>query len=153
MYALRAGLCCGALVLFAPAVVADENSYRKAAEELFDGLQYNKSLEAMIDSCVELAVKQSPEYAQHRAALRRAYAKVYDLKEVRREVVSLVMKEFTEKELRELTDFYRTPLGKKMIAKMPELTKRSYEASMKMMEAKQDEFRRVLAEEIRNDKN
>jgi hypothetical protein len=34
MYALRAGLCCGALVLFASAVVADENSHRKAAEEM-----------------------------------------------------------------------------------------------------------------------
>ena len=153
MYALRAGLCCGAFILFASAVVADENSHRKAAEEMFDLLQYDKSLDAMIDASVEVAVKQRPEYAQHRTALRKAYGKVYDLKEVRREVVNLVMKEFTEKELKELTDFYGTPLGKKMIAKMPQITKRSYEAGVKMMEAKQDEFRRVLAEEIGKDKN
>jgi len=49
------------------------------------------------------------------------------------EIIDLYMKSFSEAELKEMTAFYKTPLGQKMIEKMPEVMLRSAEISRQQM--------------------
>jgi len=49
------------------------------------------------------------------------------------DVVELYVQSFSEDELKELIAFYKTPLGQKMISKMPEVMLRSAEISRQQM--------------------
>jgi uncharacterized protein len=152
MLVLRSCLCVGVVALAAGVLVADEKDHRKVAEELYAVMEYEKSFEVSLAGTVEYYVKQYPEYANHREALKRTYRKVYDMKDVREEIVKMAMKEFTEKELKEIMAFYRSPVGKKMIAKQPAMVKHAHDVSAKMMTSKQDEFFKTLQEEMDKDK-
>lgn len=54
-------------------------------------------------------------------ALRDFYVKALPYEEVLDLEASLLQKHFTEAELQELLRFYRTPVGRKMLEKMPEV--------------------------------
>jgi hypothetical protein len=70
------------------------------------------------------------------------FADVVDLQ------AGLLEKNFTQAELLELRTFYRTPLGRKVIARMPGLTADAMAAGMDKMRSRQGEFERVLAPHI-----
>jgi hypothetical protein len=52
---------------------------------------------------------------------------------IKKPFIELYMKVYTEKELKELIKFYESPVGKKMIAKMPELMQKTMILSQQLM--------------------
>lgn len=83
-----------------------------------------------IDATVaEYAAKYRATAEQHGAtadaglepALRAFYVKTLPYEELLDLEASLLQKHFTEAELQELLRFYQSPLGRKMVEKMPEL--------------------------------
>ena len=61
------------------------------------------------------------------------------------EMVRLYMEAFSEKELREITAFYKTPVGRKAIATMPELMRQGAEIGMKRTQEHAEELQEMLA--------
>jgi hypothetical protein len=55
---------------------------------------------------------------------------------------------FTEKEIKEITEFYKSPIGKKLVAKTPELATKVMELSSKRMAENQAELMKILTEEM-----
>ncbi|WP_018607068.1 DUF2059 domain-containing protein [Uliginosibacterium gangwonense] len=131
---------------------ADEASQRKAIDELF--VQTN--MENLLVSIRGKIAQQSQEVMNQVLVQQLQSKQAKDLNEAQQAAVqhfssgiSQVMDEmlawdkykelmakvyletFTEEEVVELTQFYKTPLGQKMLAKMPALT----EASMRNMRA------------------
>ncbi|MGE4406509.1 DUF2059 domain-containing protein [Pseudomonas sp.] len=62
------------------------------------------------------------------------------------DLVALYTSQFSEPELNQLIDFYQSPLGKKMLAKLPELNARSAQLTQAKLEAAVPEVNQLLAD-------
>src|SRR5919198_5380194 len=106
----------------APVVaVGDAQSHRKAAENLLLVMEVDKSLPQIVAQVVETQVQQNPQLAAHREVLQRFLTKYVNGESVKEDTITAYTHEFTEPELKKLTEFYKTPLGKKASEKMPKL--------------------------------
>jgi hypothetical protein len=131
---------------------ADEKMSHKAAEELVTVLQFDKRFEKSIDTFINDFVQKYPALAEYRDALKRTYFRVFNLREVREEVIQMYMKELNEKELQDLLAYYKSPLGQKALKVAAKVS----ETAQKVIDSKQpvadDAFSKVLKEEIEKDK-
>ena len=108
-----------ALVLSPVVARGDEQSHRKAAENLLIVLEVDKSLPKIAAQVVETQLQQNPQLASQREVLQRFLTKYVNWASVKEDTITAYTQEFTEPELKKLTEFYKTPLGKKASEKMP----------------------------------
>jgi TonB family protein len=88
---------------------------------------------------------QDPEAAPYRDVFREWYRKVLADSDLETEMARIYMDTFSEKELREIVAFYKTPVGRKVIATMPELMQKGAEIGMRQAEAHAAELQEILA--------
>ena len=159
--ALALSLACGTTLLRADA--PDEAKRREAAEELLKARHTEDIVNGtvnrmgeMTDRISDQAAKQAgppvdqKEFAQKlRTEARDMIKKDFNWEALRPEFVQAYSQAFTEKELKELTAFYETPLGKKLIATEPEisgkLSKLSQEKAMSIMPRVVQHLREMVA--------
>nr|WP_256930775.1 DUF2059 domain-containing protein [Pseudomonas sp. ABC1] len=60
------------------------------------------------------------------------------------ELVKLYTRQFSEQELRQLIEFYRSPLGRKVLTQLPELNMRSAQITQDKLEAAVPEVNKLL---------
>jgi len=149
---MRTSCVCLAALLLAVVPVsarADEASHRRAAEELLKAADGQKAMQAAIDQMLDLQIKAQPQMAKYRGAMRKFFDKYLSFESLKDDMIKLYMEEFTEKELREIAAFYRTPTGKKAIAKLPALMAKGGQIGLKKVMAHQDELRKLIEEEAK----
>ena len=139
--------CLLTVVLGLAPVVAlgDEPSHRKAAENLLLVLEVDKSLPQIIAQVVEHQVQQNPQLAPQREVLQRFLTTYLNWESVKEETITAYTQEFTEPELKKLTEFYKTPVGKKANEKLPKLAFIAGEIGLKQAQAHQTELRQMLS--------
>lgn len=142
------------LLLIGPAALADEASHRAAAEELLISANMEKLQLQVLGSMRETMEKQlratplpedmapyfekvMPRFVDEMVDLT-AEALAWDA--VKDAYIDIYVAAFTEEEIRELMAFYKTPLGQKMLAKMPDLMRRSMQFSQDRMVAVQPQL-------------
>ena len=108
---LCACLITAALGLSPLVALGDEQSHRKAAENLLLVLEVDKSLPQLIEQVVEHQVQQNPQLAGQREVLQRFLTTYVNWESVKEDTITAYTQEFTEPELKKLTEFYKTPLG------------------------------------------
>lgn len=107
--------------------------------------QVKQSSEAMID----MQLKTSPVLAEHFGDLLREYvSEQMQWKALEPEFVNLYCEMFTVPELRQMTEFNRTPLGQKIIRTMPELMRRAMAVGEARMQANMPAFQKKLEERM-----
>src|SRR6266704_5742208 len=107
-------LLCSCLIMVAlglSSVVAlgDDHSHRKAAENLLLVLEVDKSLPKMVNQVVENQLQHNPQLAPQREVLQRFLTTYLNWEHVKEEMITAYTHEFTEPELKKLTEFYKTP--------------------------------------------
>ena len=142
-------LLCSCLITVAlglsPVVaLGDEQSHRKAAENLLIVMEVDKSLPQIVAQVVEHQVQQNPQLAPQREVLQRFLTTYVNWENVKEETITAYTQEFTEPELKKLTEFYKTPLGKKASGKMPQLAFIAGQIGLKKAQAHQTELRQML---------
>jgi len=135
-----------------PSVQADEKRHRQLAEEYFSLSGYKKQLAAFHEQSAEVYAGANTEYKDHRAAIQRAYGKVYSYEKLKPEMVRMITKHFTEEELVELIQFFKTPAGKKLLEKTPEFSKTYVDFFRKQAGEAGDALTKAIQEEINKDK-
>src|SRR5215510_2070978 len=110
-----------ALVLSPVVTLGDAQSHRKAAENLLIVMEVDKSLPQIAAQVVENQLQQNPQLAPQRENLQQFLTKYLNWESVKEDTTTAYTQEFTEPELKKLTEFYKTPLGKKANEKMPQL--------------------------------
>jgi len=135
-------------VLLTPAVsVGDENSHRKAAETLLLVMGVDKNVPKLAEQVVEGQLQQHPQLAPQREVMQRFLHKYLNWDSVKEETILVYTHEFTEKELKQLTAFYQTPVGKKASEKMPQLAFVSGQIGLQRAQEHQAELRQMLEAE------
>ncbi|MFO0891794.1 MAG: DUF2059 domain-containing protein [Isosphaeraceae bacterium] len=127
---------------------ADEKSHRKAAEDLLLAANIESQLRSSIDQSIALQIKVNPQLAPMKDTFLRFFAKYMSWEALKEDVIAMYAEAFTEAELREITAFYRTPTGRKMIEKMPVLMAKGMQLGVSRVQANQAELRRMVEEEM-----
>ena len=142
---LYACLITVALGLAPVIVLGDAPSHRKAAENLLLVMEVDKSLPKVIEQVVENQVQHNPQIAPQRDVLQRFLTTYLNWESVKEETITAYTHEFTEPELKTLTEFYKTPLGKKASEKMPQLALIAGQIGLRQAQAHQTELRQMLS--------
>jgi len=135
-----------ALVSYTGIVMGDEQSHRKAAENLLIVMEVDKSLPQLRDQLVESQLKQNPQLASQRDIFQKFFNKYLNWESVKEDTITAYTQEFTEPELKKLTEFYKTPVGKKASEKMPKLVFLSGQIGLQKAQANQAELRQMIEE-------
>ena len=143
------GYCLITVALGLSPIIAlgDEQSHRKAAENLLLVMEVDKSLPKIADQVVENQMQQNPQLAAQREVLQRFLTKYVNWESVKEETITAYTHEFTEPELKKLTEFYKTPVGKKASEKMPQLAFLAGQLGLKKAQANQAELRQMLEDQ------
>lgn len=112
--------------------------------------QLSKSLPQMMRANAEMGLRNNPKLtAEQRqaemakveqqlpavsAALQKEFSDPKLLDEMYAEIVPLYARHFTVEEMKAITEFYRTPTGKKALQEMPQLMMESMRIGQKLMQ-------------------
>jgi hypothetical protein len=124
----------------------DEQSHRKAAEHLLSVMEVEKSLPRLAAHLVESQLKHNPQLASQRDIFQQFFTKYLHWASVKEDTITAYTQAFTEPELKKLTEFYKTPLGKKASEKMPKLVFLAGQMGLQKAEANQAELRQMIEE-------
>jgi hypothetical protein len=128
---------------------APSASHRKAAEELLDVTGLKTSMERMITQMVEIQLRQKPGMDAYRDVFLQFFTKYLGFNSIKSDFIDIYTEEFTEQELRKLTAFYNTPVGKKTITKLPILMQKGAQVGMSKVRMHQNELRDMLQDEAK----
>ena len=132
------------LMFYPYAALGDAQSHRKAAENLLIVIEVDKSLPQIANQVVENQLQQNPQLAPQRDILQKFLTKYLSWASVKEDTITAYTQEFTEPELKKLTEFYKTPVGKKASEKLPQLAFLAGQLGLKKAQANQTELRQML---------
>ena len=141
-----------ALASFTPLLQAGDAAQRTAAaEELLKAMHIEemmaKQKENMSKMISSFSPKESSEETRKKALQRQT--EIFDtlLKwdTLKPDFIQIYSEVYTEQELKDLTTFYKSPIGQKFIEKMPELQKKTLEIMQKRMLAAMPEIQKAAA--------
>jgi hypothetical protein len=125
----------------------------QAAEELVQAMNVSNGLSDGIDMMLEAQLKAqietNPQLAQFKDIIRQFMAKYLTWESAKPGMVQLYAEAFTEPELRELTTFYKTPLGQKTITKLPELFQKGIALGQKAAQEHLPELQEAIAKKMK----
>jgi hypothetical protein len=143
-----------AIGLLAAPSFADDLSHRKAAAKLLEVTNVQQMLEkvkASVETIMrqQLGALQLPEEGRQAAAkaqqeMMEWFSQFFAWEKTRDMYTEIYVETFTEDELNELIAFNQSPLGQKVLKKMPELMHRSMEKTQQVLREAEPEVKRRL---------
>jgi hypothetical protein len=131
----------------APSAIRAENaSHRTAAEALLEAANTRNIMQETLEQSVEIQIRNKPELAPFRQVMKTFMAKHLGYEALKDDLAVLFMAEFTEKDLKQITAFYRTPTGRKSLEKTPVLFQKGAELGMKRVQQNLPELERMIEE-------
>ncbi|WP_303310652.1 DUF2059 domain-containing protein [Hymenobacter sp. BT730] len=156
-------LCAAGLLLFSPALLAQNTTaasatpaqttisagQRKAAETLLEVMQSEKTINQSIDMTLAMQVQQNPNLQKLEPEMRAFMNKYMSWASLKEDMVTLYAREFTEKELRDLTKFYQSPTGQKYVSKQNLLLQAGMQLGQRRVQENLPELQRMLEEKMK----
>ena len=127
-----------------PAAIAAQDSvaltdartaHVRAAERLLEVTDAERLNALMIQQMQSAQLAQTPQLAPYADLMQEFFAEHMSWDKVRPETMQLYMEVFTTAELEELITFYQSPLGRKLLAKSPEIMTRAMVLSQRRLQA------------------
>ena len=137
------------LVAGASAQQQPSASHRQAVEELLKVMNISKALDQSREVMIKSQIAANPQLAPVEDVMRQFMTKYLSWEAVKPGMVQMYAETFTEPEVRELTTFYRTPLGQKTVTKMPELFQKSAALGQKVLQEHLPELQAAIAKKMK----
>src|SRR5262249_8056641 len=137
-----------ALLAAGPAPAADEpsKSHKEAAEALHKAMKMDRTMDAAIDELIDLQIKANPQLTKYKDVMKKFYNKHIRYVKLKDDFVKMYTEAFTEKELKDLTTFYKTPVGRKLLKKQPGLMQKVADLGLKKVRKNQAELQKMIEE-------
>jgi hypothetical protein len=151
---MKAPIFLSLLLACVPLAAAEKEAPEKTATDvLLEVMHYEETsidsalaaFDGMIDQMVQNGVPKEA-IGEIRAEARVLFTKVHANPEMRRKTAELYEKHFTEDEIQEMTEFYRTPLGQKTLAAMPAIMNDAMKMGMSAVQNEMPAFQAKVAE-------
>lgn len=123
-------------------------SHLKAVEELLQTMNVSAVLDRSIDVMLQAQINTNPGLKPYEDIMRQFMTKYLSWEAVKPGMVQMYAEAFTEPELRELTTFYRTPLGQKAMTKMPELVQKGAAIGQKAVQDHLPELQEAIKKKM-----
>ena len=122
-----------------------------AADELAELIGLKDQMESGFNAMLPIVIQQARQMnlnedqtEQLKAIYKSWFMKDFDHESVTKEMIQLYAEEFTVEELKELTTFYKTPIGIKSLKVLPQLMAKGAQIGAKEGQAKQPELMKRL---------
>jgi hypothetical protein len=139
-------LCCWALGSVAPLLAEPTASHRAAAAELLQVMEIRQQAEVAVEKVLDLQLAQNPAVRAQREVILEWMRSVVASQEAMDRLAELYAERFSEAELRELTAFYATPIGKRAVRELPALMEQGMLIGQQLAQQHSGELRRRLEE-------
>ncbi len=124
--------------------------HRKAAEALLVATNAGQNMALAIDQMLAGQIEQNPGMKAVEPEMRAYLTRYMSWAALKDEMVQLYASAFTEKELKQLTKFYLTPLGRKTIEQLPQITAAGMEIGQRRMQEHLPELQQAIAEKMKH---
>jgi hypothetical protein len=144
-------LICGAVK--AQTTTAITPSHLKAAEDVLlasgAGAQMKENMSAMIkQASANIPEDKKPKFVE---IMNTFMGKYMNWDSIKDQMAALYAQEFTEKELKDLSVFYRSPLGTKLNQKQPVLFQKSSQLGQQMVQSHQVELQQMMGNAFKSE--
>lgn len=141
-------LCAAAAVLgvaaAAPARAQPSAEQRAAATELLMAMHVPEVLDASVQQMLDQQVSAAPELAGVQDVMREFARRYVSWEALREQYVDIYAGSFTEDELRQMTDFYRSDVGQKLARATPRLMAEGAELGQRAVQAHRAELEQMI---------
>lgn len=125
---------------------ANHEATKKAVEDLFKSIDYANTYEKTLSRLIEVQIQQQPELEPYKEIFSDFFDKYLSWKMIKDEIIALYSKTYTIEEIKALTAFYNTPVGKKSLKSMPELTAQSAAIGQQRIKKHEKELLDLISE-------
>ncbi len=147
MKSTRAILILAFATTLCPAARAQDGSpaaSQQAGRDLYRALGGDRLTQQSLEAIVSIAGRD-PKVAPYEGILRTWVDSGVASSHIGDDMAAYYSKTFTEKELKDILAFLKTPTGQKVVARMPDVIQHQANLSALMMEANRKELEDVLA--------
>ena len=143
-----------ATITQAKAKVEQNQEGLKAANRLLEVMNLKKVYENAVNTSTQRLVKANSSFKSIEDKIKAFYQKYIGWDSVKDDLAKLYSKYYTPQELEDITKFYQTPTGKKVLSTMGKLAYEGQMLTQKRLRPHLDELKKMLDEAIdKNQKN
>lgn len=124
------------------------SSHYKAAETLLLTMDTPKNINDNIQQMLTMQMEQVPAMKAAEIEVRSFFSKYMNYEAIKTDLIKMYMDEFTEKELKELNTFFKSPTGQKLASKQTTLTMRSAQIGQEKIQPHLPELQRIIQEKM-----
>jgi uncharacterized protein len=121
------------------------DSHAKAIEEFLLQMKMDENTESTINQMLAMQVQQNPQMAVFSDVMRDFLQKHLAFDVVKYDLIEVYRDVFTEAEIKELTEFYQTPIGMKAADKLPMLAAAAAQIEGRRVQANMGELQAAMA--------
>jgi len=129
-------------------VAKEDKGTLEAAKKLLAEMGLKRVYENAVENSTKRLLKANPAFAKIKDKIKAFYEKNIGWDVMKEDLAKLYAKYFTKKELEDITAFYKTPTGKKVLSKMGQLTYEGQMLTRKRLEPHLNELKKMLDEAI-----
>jgi len=120
------------------------SSHDQAVMDLIKVTKVEQQMATSTEAVADAMTKGNPVLMPFRDVIVEWASKYLTWNAMLPEVAKLYKETFTESEVRELIAFYQTPVGQKVLAKLPEVTQKAFSIGSTIGQAHSDELRQMI---------
>jgi uncharacterized protein len=136
------------LLCLSGSAFAQQDARLDAALKLLDSMDMRESLARTIEQATEIEMENAPNLRPFREIMLGFLNKHMGYDNIRLDFARLYADNFSESELNQLADFYRTPVGRKSIERLPELTAQGARLGQRKVQENSAELEQLIKDEI-----
>ena len=124
------------VTLSRPALAQDTSAtHKEAVKQLMTVTHVRELTQQSMDAVMASQMEQMPQLKPYESIMKTFLKEQMDWSILEPEFTRIYAEVFSEKELRDMTAIYQTPVGQMMLAKMPGLLAKSNEFTQKRLQA------------------
>jgi hypothetical protein len=129
----------------ASASAAPSESHKAAAMDLLVAMRLPATIPETAAAMIETEVSRNPGLLPYRDVMAQWLTKYMTWEAMAPELTKLYVATYSEGELKELATFYRSPVGQKSLAKMPELMQETAMIGARLGQPHSEELKQAMA--------
>jgi hypothetical protein len=127
--------------------IASDIEKRTAANELFDLMNMDVLLNESIEKMLQLEIQNNSQLGLYEDVVRTFFKKHMSGESLRDEFVDIYNQAFTEKELIDIVNFYKTSTGQKALRQTPALVQKFMIIGQKRVQDNLPELKQMITDE------
>jgi len=131
---------------------ASEERSNEVTNQLFETMKLSETYQQTIERLLDLQITQNPNIATLKDVMLQFFEKYMGWKSIKDDMAKIYMKNFTDDELKELINFYQSPIGKKAAALLPTLAAEGSALGERRVQENMGELSKMIQDKLEETK-